>query len=246
MDKNQNAQQPQLCKKCVLPNTSELIPFNKEGVCRLCEIDNSNEKENTKKPLNEAELLERIESIRIKGEGKKYDCIVGASGGRDSTYLIYLLTQKHHLRCLCVYYRTPYTSDTIDKNIRRIVKELGADFEEINLSQEYHRRIASKMVKIWETTKNRTIVNFACAPCKLVNREIYRIAAKHGIPTIIYGTNIYEAVQIAPGVSKDNPLIREGSHFYSAKRKASNALNLLSIGAKLLVPFPAIYYDISH
>ena len=118
------------------------------------------------------------------------------------------------------------------------MKELGADFKEITLSREYHRKIARKMVQIWETTKNRTIINFACAPCKLVNREIYRIAAKHGIPTIIYGTNIYEAVQIAPGVSKSNPLIRVGSHFYSAKRKASQAINLLSIGLKIIVRYP--------
>ena len=102
MDKNQTAQQPQLCKKCVLPITSELIPFNKEGLCRLCEIDISNEKKNIKKVLDEAYLLKYIESIKKKGKGRKYDCIVGASGGRDSTYLIYLLTQKHHLD-VCVF-----------------------------------------------------------------------------------------------------------------------------------------------
>ena len=165
----------QRCNKCILPNSCELIPFEADGTCVLCKAAESMNTMGKVKSYNEQELLDHIERIRQQGKGKPYDCVVGASGGRDSTYLLYLLTQKHHLRCLAVYYRSPFTSDVVDRNIRRIAKNLGADFEEIQLSQDYHRRIAREMILLWRKKKHRLIINLACAPCKLLNREIYKI-----------------------------------------------------------------------
>jgi hypothetical protein len=193
------------------------------------------------KSYNEQELLDHIEQIRQQGKGKPYDCVVGASGGRDSTYLLYLLTQKHHLRCLAVYYRTPFTSDVVDKNIRRIAKQLGADFEEIQLSQDYHSRIAREMILLWRKNKHRLIINLACAPCKLLNREMYKITKKHNVSTIIYGTNIYEAVQIAAGVSKKQVLVGDSSKLYGVVTKLKGMFSLIWNGLKLLFSAPVIW-----
>lgn len=228
------------CDTCILPNTCDLIPF--EGkTCVLCKTAG-----NQPRPIqDQAEidrlLHDRIEQIRKRGEGHPYDCVVGVSGGRDSTYLLYLLTQKHKLRCLGVYYRTPFTSDIVDKNIRRIVKELGADLEEIQLSQDYHRRIAREMILLWKKKKHRLIVNLACAPCKLLNREIYKITKKHDVPTIAYGTNIYEAVQIAAGVSKKQVLVGDSSKLFTVTTKIKNMFSLIWNGLKLLLTTPSLW-----
>jgi PP-loop superfamily ATP-utilizing enzyme len=185
-------------------------------------------------------MIEMIEKIKKNGKNKKYDCVVGVSGGRDSTYLIYLLTRKHHLRCLCVYYRTPFTSDVIDLNIRRIVNELGADFEEIKLSKEFHKKIAKEMLLLWKSKQVLTIINFACSPCKLVNREIFRAATKHDIRCIVYGTNVYEAVQIAPSVNRKNSLIREGYKYHSLTNKLKDIARYVKYGTELLINYPQL------
>jgi hypothetical protein len=217
-----------------------LIPFDSEGTCILCKTAEFARNSDSVKTFDEKDLLDRIEQIRERASGKPYDCVVGVSGGRDSTYLLYLLTQKHHLRCLAVYYRTPFTSNLIDANVRRIVKELGADFEEIQLSQDYHKRIARKMVLLWKKKQHRLIINLACAPCKLLNREIYKIAHSHGIPTIVIGVNIYEAVQIAPGVSKKQVLLGKSTQVHNILNKFRNMLSIILNGTKLLATSPAI------
>jgi hypothetical protein len=186
-------------------------------------------------------LTKRIEQIRQKGKGRPYDCVVGASGGRDSTYLRYLLTQKHHLRCLAVYYRTPFTHDVVDQNIRRIAQDLGADFEEIQLSQEYHSKIAREMIMLWKKKPHRLLINLACAPCKMLNREVYKITQKHHVPTIVYGTNIYEAVQIAAGVSKKQVLVGDNSKLFTLSTKLKNMFSLIWNGTKLLCTTPAVW-----
>ncbi len=229
------------CNTCILPNSCDLIPFDSDGTCFLCKSTRVAGAQTEEKKFDEKELLDHIERIRIKGEGRPYDCVVGVSGGRDSTWLIYLLTQKHQLRCLAVYYRTPFTSDTIDQNIRRIVKQLGADFEEIQLSREYHQRITREMILLWKKKPHRVIINMACAPCKLLNREIYRITDRHNVPTIIYGTNIYEAVQIAAGVSQKHVLIGKSTRVFTLTNKMKKSCSLMWDGIKLLCTSPALW-----
>lgn len=228
------------CKKCILPNTCDLIPFESDGTCVLCHSAQS-QTHASRQTYDEQALLDRIEEIRQRGKGKPYDCVVGASGGRDSTYLLYLLTQKHHLRCLAVYYRTPFTSDVVDQNIRRIIKELGADFEEIQLSRDYHRKIAREMIMLWKKKPHRLIINLACAPCKLLNREMYKITKKHGIPTIVFGTNIYEAVQIAAGISKKSVMVGDSSKIFTVAHKIKSMFTLVWNGSKLLFTTPALW-----
>ncbi len=228
------------CNRCIIPNTCDLIPFEGD-TCVLCKGLQASPQSVPDKASTDQLLNDRIEQIREKGKGKPYDCVVGASGGRDSTYLLYLLTQKHKLRCLAVYYRTPFTSDIVDTNIRRIVKDLGADFEEIQLSRDYHRRIAREMIMLWKKKQHRLIINLACAPCKLLNREIYKITRRHRVPTIVYGTNIYEAVQIAAGVSKKQVLVGDSSKLFTVTTKLKNMFSLLWNGTKLLFTAPAVW-----
>jgi hypothetical protein len=223
----------------VLPNVSDVIIFDDDGVCQLCnKINNSVRKDS--KNLSDNYIEKKIEEIKRSSKYRKFDCIVGVSGGRDSTYLLYLLTKKHNLRCLAVYYRTPFTPNEIDSNVRRITKELSVDLEEIQLSRKYHKEVAKEIVEIWKTKNNQTLINFACGPCKLVNREVYRIADRHNITNIVYGTNIYEAVQISESVSKTNALIKEGLDFHTPKRKFYRSISLMWSGIKLLVSFPKL------
>jgi hypothetical protein len=185
------------CNSCILPTSANHIDFDDNGTCSLC---------NSAKQLSvihqdmlgcEDRLDSEIRKIRERGKGRPFDCVVGVSGGRDSTYLLYLLVHKHNLKCLAAYYRTPFTSDVIDANVKRFVSRLNVPLVKMDISNEFHRRIASELVFLWTKKPLSIIPNLACAPCKLLNREVFKTAVARDVKSIVYGGNIFESVQIA-------------------------------------------------
>lgn len=192
------------CVTCIIPKTARGVEFNDEGVCSFC-----TNAENEKTPLEdpkeiEAELDRSIEDIRKTGEGKKYDCLIGVSGGRDSTFLLHRLVTKHNLRCIAAYYRTPFTPPETDDNVKRITKNLDVPLVEMNLSREYHWRIARKIALIWKKRPDPVLANLTCAPCKMVNVELFRVARRHEVKVIAIGVNKYEKFQLGAGQFKAN------------------------------------------
>ena len=183
------------CTHCVLPK-SEFIEFDPDGACSLCAASARGGHAGPERPRPEGDLERLLEDVRERGKGRPYDCLVGVSGGRDSSYLLWILATQHKLRCLAVYYRTPFTPDTIDANVRRLVAKTGVPLVEIQLSQEYHRRVAAEVFRLWARRPETAIANLTCAPCKMVNREMFKIARKQGVRTIIYGGNKYEEFQL--------------------------------------------------
>lgn len=115
----------QKCKKCLLDYTVSDIWFDEGGVCKYCMIHNEMYMQYLK---NRAELKISEIILRLKkaGKGKKYDCIVGVSGGRDSTYSLYYLNQMG-IRPLAVHFDNGWNSDISTKNIKLACDKLGID-----------------------------------------------------------------------------------------------------------------------
>ena len=93
------------CSACVIPQSGKSsIKFNEEGLCAICSEERHTQDVEKLRELSDsnADVEQMIAGIRYRGMGHPYDCLVGVSGGRDSSYLLYLLTQKHGLRCLAV------------------------------------------------------------------------------------------------------------------------------------------------
>ena len=114
-----------VCSKCIYDERVSNIYFDTKGVCNYChQIDELKESYGTGEQKG-IDLLEEI-IIKIKKEGskKKYDCIVGVSGGTDSSYLIYL-TKKWGLRPLAVHFDN--TWNTSIATIHNILKALDID-----------------------------------------------------------------------------------------------------------------------
>jgi hypothetical protein len=82
----------QRCVRCIADCTVPGISFDEKGECSLCKMHDRWEKIFPNDERGAKILEEKFEKIRREGKGKKYDCIVGISGGRDSTYLLYLGT----------------------------------------------------------------------------------------------------------------------------------------------------------
>lgn len=206
------------CIHCVLPRSLRTITFSEQGVCSLCSVAKQSTEKSRKTEESEEKLNEIIEGIRARGQGRDFDCLIGLSGGRDSSYLLYLLTQKHKLRTLAAYYRTPFTHDVIDNNVRRIVKQLDVKMVEINIPWRLHLKVAKKYFLLWQKKPLSELANLTCVVCKLVNREVFRIARAYDIKSIVCGGNRYEELQILPAF-RDEDLTSEAHSFWNQSRK---------------------------
>ena len=222
------------CNSCVLPK-SDQFAFDEYGTCSLCNAAKrtSTGSQDTEGP----EVLEEyIQRIKRRGQKQSLDCVVGISGGRDSSYLLYLLVQKHHLRCLAAYYRTPFTSSVTDANVRRLTSILNVPLVELGVSVDLHRRIAKEFTILWAEKPLPAIANMACAPCKLISREIFKLAKANDIGAVVYGGNRFEAVQIASGASHDETLTTSGmaARQFALMGQLQKSLQLTKKGVNVL------------
>jgi len=118
-----------ICKICASDTSINSLSLDQNQVCQFCHIHNEMEKEY---PLNEKsfENLTGIsEKIKKDGVGKKYDCVVGVSGGKDSSYLLYFVKKKLNLNPLAVHYDNGFDSETSVSNILRVCEQLNVDLE---------------------------------------------------------------------------------------------------------------------
>lgn len=168
-----------LCSKCILDTSIEEISFDSEGVCNYCHTQEMMEK---KYPLGtEGNLAvdKIVKKIKEKGKNKRYDCIVGVSGGRDSTYTLYK-TVKLGLRPLAVHFDNGWNSDIAVKNINNATKKLNVDLETIVADWEEFKDLQVSFLK--------ASVSDAEVPTDWVIFSIlFQTAKKIGVKYIIHG-----------------------------------------------------------
>lgn len=118
----------QICKCCVMDTTDEGITFDSNGVCMRC-----NEYKERIEPTwnhgrgHETELQELIAQIKKSGEGKKYDCILGLSGGLDSTYMLHLAVKEWGLRPFVFHIDAGWNLPVAEENIKKVTDKLGVE-----------------------------------------------------------------------------------------------------------------------
>lgn len=115
-----------ICKKCVLDTTVTDIVFDNDGICNYCHSYDAVRMTLPQGNDRKQALDEIVTRIKKDGRGNKYDCLIGMSGGTDSTYLAYLIVQMG-LRPLAVHVDTGWNTTIANNNIDNAVKTLGLD-----------------------------------------------------------------------------------------------------------------------
>ena len=169
------------CARCVLDSTVPSVTFDEKGVCNHCKLHDKLEEQYKINDENKKKFEKILEVIKLKGKKNKYDCLIGLSGGIDSTYCLYIAKQLG-LRPLAVHYDNGWVTDVAKKNIQKTVQRLNVDIREVGSSHEdimrYHR--ACIRASIPET----------CMPCEVgIVSAIYDVAVKENIKYIILGTS---------------------------------------------------------
>lgn len=226
----------QRCQRCLMPRATAGLVFDGGGVCGLCTGYDALRAGGGDVEARPTGLEDKIEQVRAAGRGRPYDCVVGYSGGRDSTYLLHLLVRVHKLRCLAAYYRTPFTHDVIHENVQRTVARLGVPLEPMRISQAQHVRVARRVLRMWLANPSLELTNLLCVVCKYVNRELFRIARRHGVKAVINGGNRYEGFPV--GLAGD--ISRRGQHSHGLAAQARRSVRLLRRGLAFLLRDPRV------
>ena len=116
----------QICTCCVMDTTDDDIVFDSNGVCMRCkEYKERIEPKWNHGKGHEKELQELIAAIKKSGEGKEYDCILGLSGGLDSTYMLHLAVKEWGLHPFVFHIDAGWNLPVAEENIKRVTDKLG-------------------------------------------------------------------------------------------------------------------------
>ena len=173
----------QICTNCVMDTTDSKITFDDKGICDHCNtyykdiLPNWHTDERGDRALKQI-----VKKLKREGEGKDFDCLMGMSGGIDSSYLLYVMVEKYGLRPLVFHVDAGWNSQIAVNNIERLVDGLGLDLytEVIN----------------WEEIKDLQLAFFKSGvPHIDVPQDhaffatMYKFASKHNIKHILTGGN---------------------------------------------------------
>lgn len=174
----------QVCTNCVMDTSDTQITFDDKGVCDHCHGFYNDVLPNWHPDAVGESMFQQVaDKIKAEGKGKPFDCILGMSGGLDSSYLLHLAVSKFGLRPLVFHVDGGWNTDIAVSNIQSLVDGLGLDLytEVIN----------------WEEMKDLQLAFFkAGVPHLDVPQDhafvatLYHFANKHNIKYILNGGNI--------------------------------------------------------
>ncbi len=172
----------QVCTRCIMDTTDPEIQFDADGVCNHC---HTYDQEYAKLgPMEERpQRLEKLAAqIRKEGKGKEYDCLLGLSGGVDSTYVAWH-ANRLGLRTLAAHFDSGWDSEVAVRNIEKVVKKLKMDFY--------------TSVVDWDEMRDLQLAFFraSVANCDIPQDHAYvaalhKLAVKKGLRYILSGHNL--------------------------------------------------------
>lgn len=169
-----------ICTRCIYDETVPNINFDEQGVCNYCRQIDSLEAEYPTGKEGSEYLEKMIHEIKVAGRGKKYDAIIGVSGGCDSSYLLHQMKEVYGLRLLAAHFDNTWNSTIATENIHNVLDKLGIDLFTIVVdNKEYddiYRSFFNAGVKDLETP---TDIGLATT--------LYKAAEKFGIKYMIEG-----------------------------------------------------------
>tara|TARA_R110001599_G_scaffold9386_3_gene46391 strand:- start:6719 stop:7813 length:1095 start_codon:yes stop_codon:yes gene_type:complete len=188
-----------------MDSTAKEISFDNNGECNFCKHYDTVEKAEVFSDERGQEKLDLLVSqIKKKGKNKKYDVLIGLSGGVDSSYVAYLLKKKYNLRALAIHLDNGWNTELAVANVEQIVKRLDIDLITNVLDWEEFRDIQSSFLK-------SSISNIEIPTDHAIWATLIKTAGKHGISYIVAGNNVVtEAIMPESWLygSKDSKLIR--------------------------------------
>ncbi len=174
---------PRICARCVMDTSDPDIQFDANGVCNHCHAYDAAVASRVFTGDEARRLLdELVDRIRKQGAGKSYDCVIGVSGGVDSTFVAYKVKQLG-LRPLAVHLDNGWDSELAVKNIENTLKRLNIDLYTRVLDWEEFKDLQLAFLRA-STPDSEIPTDHA------IVSELYKTAARIGVKYIVAGVNV--------------------------------------------------------
>lgn len=174
----------QRCTRCVMDSASDpTITFDTQGFCNYC-TDAMSRLATEYFPNEDGcrRLEEMFAEIKLICKDDPYDCIVGVSGGIDSSYILYL-GKKYGLRMLAVHVDDGLDNPIATENLSKLVKKTGVDAVTIQPDKDEYKDILRALLK-------GSLPNLAIAQDNLIIKVLQDYAEKHHIRYSLDGSNV--------------------------------------------------------
>lgn len=170
-----------MCTRCVMDTSDPEIRFDPQGVCNHCTDYLQNRVVGVSRDPSGRELRDLFKDVKRAGRGRKYDCVVGVSGGVDSSSVVRLAAEGG-LRVLAVHLDNGWNSPIAARNIQNLVDKLNVDYVSYVLPWGDFRKVQLAFL--------RASVPEAETPTDVaIQRAVHHYAAKEGVRSILSGGN---------------------------------------------------------
>ena len=177
------------CSVCNLPESYPDITFNSEGECNYCTAV----REHYQYPGFEALKRDIDKILSQSSPDRKYDCVVGLSGGRDSSYLLYYAKEVLHLNVLALSVEHDFMPPQTRQNIKTIVEKLGVDIHYIK--NDALNKASRACVRSWAKKPDVAMCATFCTGCRYgLKKLIPEHVKKVGAPLMLIGDSPFEAM----------------------------------------------------
>lgn len=171
------------CVRCIMGSRwDSSITFDDAGVCNHClRYDSLLASRVFKGDEGVRKLKELVRKIKISGKGKRYDCMIGVSGGVDSTYVAHL-SSKLGLRVLAVHFDNGWNSTLAVENIEKTLLQLGIDLDTYVVDWDEFKDLQLSFLKA-------SVPDGEIPTDHALNALMWQKASQHGIKYVLSGMN---------------------------------------------------------
>jgi N-acetyl sugar amidotransferase len=183
LESAKSSEKYRICTRCIMDTSAAGISFDPTGECQFCKIyAHRNATERFPGRVGAGLLKTYVEKIKARGKGKEYDCIVGVSGGVDSTTVLYTVKELG-LRPLAVHLDNGWDSELAVDNIKRVLGHLEVDLFTHVIDWDEFRDLQLSFLKA-------SVPNAEIPTDHAINAFLYNTAMSHNIRYIFGGGNI--------------------------------------------------------
>jgi N-acetyl sugar amidotransferase len=172
-----------MCSRCIMDTSDPGITFDSDGVCNHCAKHDELASQLPKsKAESEKRLQHVVDTMKAYGKNKPYDCLLGISGGVDSSYMAYLAHQ-YGLRPLVVHFDNGWNSEQAVQNIEQIVSRLGFDLQTTVMHWEEFKDLQRSFLKA-------SVIDIELLSDNAIISTMFQLAKKNNIKYILSGHNV--------------------------------------------------------
>jgi glutamine---fructose-6-phosphate transaminase (isomerizing) len=203
---SQPSQPVKRCSKCVLPSSLPGSSFNEDGECAWCQKDFPNYA-----PIGEKKLTSILEVNRSRTGSA--DCLVGVSGGKDSSYVLLRMRREFGMRVEAFTYVHDGLTDFALQNAKGVCASLDVRHHLVSLPEHTHLESFRAFFQAWVKSKRPVAAAMTCVACKHLHILGTRLARDRGIPMIIWSMCPLEMPPFIPTQSPKREVPKRESMF---------------------------------